>query len=150
MATIISLKNQPTFDLTQFHFVTNDLDIILKRGCLFVETDGVFHFDHAYALVVPRSRVLRIDKNESERVVSIVCATIDSGFTGKLVWKIVLTPFALDELRALAQTEQLLPRTYQDYFFGAQQLMLFPSPSGNYYNGSNQTNLIPDIIFNNE
>ncbi|MBI4836392.1 MAG: hypothetical protein HY817_03985 [Candidatus Abawacabacteria bacterium] len=143
-----SLKNSPSFDLTNFHLVTTDITEVLARGVLFCESNEVFSFDHIYALIVPRSRVLRVDKQESERVMTIACALIDAGFVGKLVWKIVLTPFALQELQAMQkQGVHELAADYLSYFREAQQVVLFPCASGNYYNGSNQTGLSPDIIF---
>ncbi len=143
-----SLSTVPTYDLTQFHFATHDWSVIFDTDCLYLESDAVFHFDGVYALMIPRSRVLRADKEESKRVQNVFGATIDAGFTGKLVWKIVLTPFALSELQIIFNDQpKSLPETYISHFTGAQQIMLFTSTGGNYYNGTNQTQLTPDIIF---
>lgn len=147
MAQRISLKTQATLDIAEFHLVTTDIATIIKRGALFCETDKVFHFDNIYALFQPRSRILRLDKTESERVLDISCAVIDSGFFGKLVWKILLTPGYINELHDMLNTgKKDLTADDIAYFRDAQQLMFFPCASGNYYNGTNQTDLKPDII----
>ncbi len=143
----ISLKTQASLDITNFHLVTTDIHTIIQRGALFCETDQVFAFDNIYALFQPRSRVLRLDKTESERVLHISCAVIDAGFVGKLVWKILLTPGYIAELeQMIAQGKKELSPEEIAHFRDAQQLMFFPCASGNYYNGSNQTKLTPEII----
>lgn len=141
-----SLKNSPTLDVTEFHLVTTDINVIIQRGAIFCESDKVFSFDNIYALFQPRSRVLRLDKSESEKVFHISSAVIDAGFTGKLVWKILLTPGYIEELKIMYKEGKThLTETDISQFRDAQQLMFFPCASGNYYNGSNQTDLQAEI-----
>jgi len=72
----------------------------------------------------------------------VISAIIDAGFCGPLVWKTKLTKEGLELWQQTSDFTQIA-----SIFAEAQQLHLFPSPAGNYYNGSNQTNLEPDIVF---
>jgi hypothetical protein len=75
-------------------------------------------------------------------VETVIGSVVDAGFQGYLFWKIKLTEFGLTEYSKTANNKMFV-----EYLRGAQQLLLWPIPSGNYYDGTNQTDLIPEIIF---
>jgi hypothetical protein len=141
MPEIIHIHQRPTFDLTDIGMRYFDGD----NGLCYFESRQVFRFDKVYGNLENRSRLIRLNKPESEIAQQIVSATIDAGYCGHLVWKTVLTKKGIALLQAASDIQQCLV-----YFSGCQQIHLFSSPAGNYYHGSNQTNLDPDIIFTDD
>ena len=133
----ININNKPTFDLELVEVLSLDFENSL---CYLVSAQ-VFEFVEVFGNLENRSRVLRVGKLENELVIQIISATIDAGFCGKLVWKVLLTKKGLEFCQN--QTTQEIAIALG----GCQQLHLFQSPAKNYYDGSNQTNLIPDIKF---
>lgn len=148
MAKIIKISDKPTFDVQEF-----TIENICDEGILFIRSKFIFKFDNVFGNLENRSRVLRFDKEESEIVEQVISASIDSGFCGKIVWKTKLTSKGF-KLYKSDNDIVFLTQKLRD----CQQLHLFPSPAGNYYNrvydedgnlvgGTNQTDLQPDIIF---
>jgi hypothetical protein len=140
MPQIINIATLPTFDLTGLQLKYCDQENLI---CYF-ESTQVFKFDCVYGFLNNRSRVTRINKSESTLIEQIVSATIDAGYQGKLVWKVKLTKRGQ---KVLSEYEDTGNRELLDLFTDCQQIHLFPSPSGNYYNGTNQTTLEPEITF---
>lgn len=138
MPQVIKITQKPTFDLDDIDLISFDAD----NALLYLKTNQVFFFDGVFGNLENRSRVLRTNKDESKYIEQIISATIDAGFCGQLVWKIKLT---IQGKRLLQQIQN--PQEAINYFRNAQQLHLFPCPAGNYYQGSNQTNKVPDVIF---
>jgi hypothetical protein len=136
---IISISKTPTFDVENLELLAVDVS-----GMCFLKSKDVYFFDGVFATFVNRSRVLRQEKEESKLVVSIFGAVIDAGFTGHLFWKLQLTA---DGFAKYQETQNL--EAFAQYLTGCQQIMCWPSPAGNYYSGSNQTNLIHDITVQN-
>ena len=129
----------PTFDLTDWSILSyNSTDKIL-----FCQTKQVFQFDKCKGTIMPRSRILRQECLESEYVKNVISATIDAGFCGKLVWKIELTDKGLDIIKRYSGC-------FDYSLFGliknSIQIDLNPFPN-NYYDGANQTELEPDVVF---
>ena len=138
MTEFVKITNKPTFDLEEIHITSFDV----QNGLLFFQTNKVFRFDNVFGNLENRSRVLRIDKEESSFVEQVISASIDAGFCGRLVWKTKLTIEGQNLVKRLNNFEQTAK-----YFCACQQLHLLPSPAGNYYTGTNQTNLIADVVF---
>ena len=140
MPHTIDISVYPTFDLTKFKLKYHDKENMI---CYF-ESEQVFKFDGVYGFLNNRSRVTRINKSESTLIETIISATIDAGYQGKLVWKTKLTPRGVKVVSEFENDQdQELLRLFQD----CQQIHLFPSPSGNYYAGTNQTVLEPEVTF---
>jgi hypothetical protein len=140
MSQIINISTQPTFDLTELKLKYFDAENFI---CYF-ESEQIFKFDSVYGFLNNRSRVTRINKSESTLIEQIVSATIDAGYQGKLVWKTKLTKRGV---KIISEMEETGDKELLDLFRDCQQIHLFPSPSGNYYNGTNQTTLEPEITF---
>jgi hypothetical protein len=148
MAKTIQITRKPTFDLKEFV-----IDTITEDGICFIRSSSVFKFEHVFGNLENRSRVLRQDRDESKIVEQIISASIDAGFCGPLVWKTKLTKLGLD-----IYLESKDKQKFAEYLKDCQQIHLFPSPAGNYYEriyddsgniieGTSQTDLEPDIIF---
>ncbi len=138
MSKIIKITGKPTFDLQEVYVINFDEE---NRFCYF-KSGKIFKFENVFGNLENRSRVLRVDKDESKYVEHVVSASIDAGFCGYLVWKTKLTKEGVKLIKNLKSLEEASP-----YFENCQQLHLFPSPAGNYYDGTNQTELKPDVIF---
>jgi hypothetical protein len=132
----ISISQTPTFDVENLELLEVD-----NAGCCYIKTKETYFFDRVYATFMNRSRVLRQGKDESKYVQSVYGAVIDAGFVGHLFWKIQLTPAGLSKYH---ETKDLTE--FAKHLVGCQQIICWPSPAGNYYNGSNQTNLKPEIV----
>ena len=148
MATTIHITRKPTFDLKDF-----EIDTITEDGLCFIRSSQVFKFENVFGNLENRSRVLRKDKPESIIVEQIISASIDAGFCGPLVWKTKLTKVGLDTFLKSKDKKE-----FSKLLMECQQIHLFPSPAGNYYEriyddsgnlieGTSQTDLEPDIIF---
>lgn len=141
MSTIININDQPTFDVVEFVLKYFDAE----NQIAYFETKQVFFFDKVYGTITNRSRVTRVNHQESTLIKQIVSASIDAGYTGKLVWKTELTKrgtqILSDETLPIDETLML--------FRNCQQMHLFPAQR-NYYKGTHQTSLIPDIVFISE
>jgi hypothetical protein len=137
MATIYHISQKPTFDITDIELLN-----VTSDGACYIKSIQVYGFDKVYGSVINRSRVLQEVKEESRYVESVIGSVVDAGFQGYLFWKIKLTKFGLTEY-----TKTTSNKLFVEYLRGAQQLLLSPIPSGNYYDGTNQTDLTPDIIF---
>lgn len=135
---IVTLSKQQTFDLQEVELLK------ITAPYVFVRTRQVYRFDGVLANIVNRSRVVRPEKKEAYYIEQIISAVVDAGFTGCLVWKLKLTPAAIERLNANpAEFES----TMQRLVCSSAQLQLTPSLAGNYYAGSNQTDLEPEVIF---
>lgn len=132
------ISNKPTYDLKDIHI----LDFRSEDRFVFFKSNKVFKFQYVFGNLENRSRVLRLEKEESRYVEYVVSATIDAGFCGHLVWKTKLTQAGLNLLESVSDPNQAVNK-----FQNCQQIHLFISPAGNYYDGTNQTDLEPDIIF---
>jgi hypothetical protein len=143
MAEIIKIAMKPTFDIRDFSLQFLDSENKLA----FFESKQVFKFDRVYGFLTTRSRVTRIDRKESSLVEQIISATIDAGYQGHLVWKIKLTNEGVKVMDEYVNghNQELL-----DLFCDCQQIHLFPSPGDDYYNGTHQTDLEPEIIFSDK
>ena len=133
----ININNKPTFDLELVEVLSLDFE----NSLCYLASAQVFEFVEVFGNLENRSRVLRVGKLENELVIQIISATIDAGFCGKLVWKVLLTK------KGLKFCQNKTKKEIATVLGGCQQLHLFQSPAKNYYDGSNQTNLIPDIKF---
>lgn len=138
MPITISVSQRPTFDLIEAKITSFDK---INRLCYF-ESQQVFKFDKVYGNLENRSRLIRLGKEESRIAEQLISATIDAGYCGHLVWKIKLTVEGTQMLEACGDLQKCVEK-----FRDCQQIHLFFSPAGNYYNGTNQTDLNPDIIF---
>jgi hypothetical protein len=138
MPIFVKITTKPTFDLDKIKLLRFDE----ANQLVYFQTELVFKFDNVYGNLANRSRVLRQGKEQSKYIEQVISAIIDAGFCGPLVWKTKLTREGLELLQQTSDFTQIA-----SIFAEAQQLHLFPSPAGNYYNGSNQTNLEPDIVF---
>lgn len=138
MSEFIKITQKPTFDLEDIHLLSFDE----VNGMVYIQTDKVFRFDNVFGNLENRSRVLRTDKEESLYIEHVISASIDAGFCGHLVWKTKLTIQGVELLKKASDLKSM-----SHYFRCAQQLHLLPSPAGNYYDGTNQTQLVPDIVF---
>jgi len=138
MPQYIHIQQKPTFDLTQVELQHLDS----QNNLAYFISSQVFKFDGVFGNLENRSRVLRRDKTENEYVIQIISATIDAGFCGHLVWKVQLTSKGTE----LLESQENLQGGSR-FFSNCQQLHLLPSPAGNYYDGTNQTDLQPDVIF---
>ncbi len=138
MPVFIKITSKPTFDLEKIRLLHFD-EI---NWLVYFQTKLVFRFENVYGNLANRSRVLRQGKDQSLYIEQVISAIIDAGFCGPLVWKTKLTKQGVELLKKTDNFEEI-----EHIFSSAQQLHLFPSPAGNYYNGTNQTNLEPDVIF---
>ncbi len=138
MSEIFKISQQATFDLTEL--LIEYLDE--SNGICFVKSKQVFKFDQVFGNIINRSRVLRQEKIESQMVEQVIAAVVDAGFCGYLAWKIKLTKQGLTKILSLNSIPE-----FASILQGCQQLQLFPSPAGNYYSGTNQTELESEIIF---
>ena len=151
-----NILTNPTFDLTDWSILSyNSTDKIL-----FCQSNQVFRFDKCKGTIMPRSRILRQECQESKFVKNVISATIDAGFVGKLVFKIELTEEGSavleSQLKTLENcwsyehktvfTEGLILARCQKETQNSVQIDLNPFPN-NYYDGTNQTELEPDVIF---
>ena len=133
----ININNKPTFDLELVEVLSLDTE----NALCYLASVQVFEFVQVFGNLENRSRVLRVGKLENELVIQIISATIDAGFCGKLVWKVLLTKKGLEFCKNKTKEEIATALS------GCQQLHLFESPAKNYYDGSNQTNFVPNIKF---
>jgi hypothetical protein len=140
MSEIINITAKPTFDITDIKLKYFDSP---NKICYF-ETNQIFRFDGVYGFLNNRSRVTRINMPESTLIEQIISATIDAGYQGKLIWKAKLTKRGVKVIKELQENGE---KGLLDLFKSCQQIHLFPSPSGNYYDGTNQTTLTPEITF---
>jgi hypothetical protein len=138
MTSIIKITGKPTYDITDIQIT----DFDKENSLCFFKSKYIFRFENVFGNLENRSRVLRTGKEESRYVESVISASIDAGFCGYLVWKTKLTKEGTGLLLALSDRSQA-----EKAFSHCQQLHLFPSPAGNYYSGTNQTDLDPDVIF---
>ena len=148
-------QSKPTFDLTEV-IIT---EYSKEDRMIFCKSKQVLAFDGVMANMINRSRVLRTVKEESRYTESVIAATIDAGFIGHLFWKIKLTiagdnlfnntqkRLGIDYMTPLNPDAGNINAELSKYFSGCQQLQMINSPAGNYYDGTNQTNLQPDILF---
>ena len=136
--TVSISEDSPTFDLEAVEITRIDAPYV------FVRTRHVYSFHKVLGNVVNRSRVVRPDKAESRSIEQVLAATIDAGFTGPLVWKLKLTPTAVAHLAANAAQFRT---DLESLVCSSTQLQLAFSPAGNYYAGTNQTDLTPDVVF---
>lgn len=134
----INILQKPTFDLTEFEIIGSQIE----EKIIFCQSKQIFKFWQCKGNLENRSRVLRIEKQESKLVIQIISATIDANFCGKLVWKISLTNFGW-------KTFQDAKDNFESKIKDTVQIDLFKFDN-NYYNGSNQTELVPDIYFFSE
>ncbi len=125
-----SISQNPTFDLTQFEVIDH------RENVLFCRTLQVFYFDGVYGFIRVRSRAVRHSKPEGNIINSLPTAVIDAGFCGQLEFKIVLNPSSSSKSEYSLELLQ-----------NCLAIMLIPSPAGNYYDGSNQTNTSADLTF---
>jgi hypothetical protein len=138
MTSIIKITGKPTYDITDIQITDFDSGNYL---CFF-KSKYIFRFENVFGNLENRSRVLRTGKEESRYVESVISASIDAGFCGFLVWKTKLTKEGGSLLSEASDWKQV-----ENKFSHCQQLHLFPSPAGNYYSGTNQTDFDPDVIF---
>ena len=131
----INILQKPTFDLTEFEIIGSQK----PEKIIFCQSKQIFKFHQCKGNLENRSRVLRLDKEESKLILQIISATIDANFCGKLVWKISLTNFGF-------QIFEEFPLDFQPKIKDSVQIDLFKFEN-NYYNGTNQTDLEPDIWF---
>lgn len=132
----INIQRQPTFDLQDWQI----LEVNLEDKILFCQSTQVFEFDRCKGSILARSKILRLDKIEAKLVKNLISAVIDAGFVGKLCFKVELTKEGIENLKKLNLPE------FQTKIANIVQIDLFPF-GYNYYQGSNQTNLQPDIKF---
>jgi hypothetical protein len=137
MTEVQNISTKPTYDITDIVLLS-----VSNDGMCFLRSTHVYRFEKVYGVVTNRSRVLREGKVESESIENVVGAVVDAGFQGQLYWKLKLTPQGLTEYQKTSNTE-----LFVESLRNAQQLLLWPIPTGNYYDGTNQTNLKPDILF---
>jgi hypothetical protein len=131
----INILEKPTFDLVKFEVIGEQK----SEKIIFCQSQEVFRFDKCKGNLENRSRVLRLEKQESQLIVQIISATIDANFCGKLVWKIALTELGFASF-------EMDKNNFQTKIKNSVQIDLFKFDN-NYYNGSNQTKLQADIIF---
>ena len=139
-----NILTQPTFDLIDWSILSyNPTDKIL-----FCQSNQVFKFDKCKGTVMPRSRILREDCQESKYVKNVISATIDAGFVGKLVFKIELTEKSGEVLSSqiICTSEKTAFKQFEFCIENSVQIDLNPFPN-NYYSGTNQKELEPDVIF---
>lgn len=137
--TINIFTQAPTFDLTEWEITKYNYEYgNYEDKIIFCKSKQVFKFDKCKGMIMPRSRVLRGDKEESELVEDVISATIDSGFIGHLVFKIRLTYEGFFKLTNGFSLEELIQNCVQ--------IDLNPFPK-NYYQGTNQTELEPEVVF---
>lgn len=142
MSTTQNILTQPTFDLTDWEITSYNYEYgNYEDKIIFCQSKQVFKFDKCKGMIMPRSRVLREDKEESELVEDVISATIDSGFVGHLVFKIRLTYEGFSKL-----TNGFSVEYFQELIQNSVQIDLNPFPN-NYYKGTNQTELEPDMVF---
>lgn len=142
--TINILTQSPTFDLTEWEITDYKTGLEnYDNRIIFCETKQVFKFNKCKGMIMPRSRVLRSNKEESKLVENVISATIDAGFCGRLVFKIILTLEGLVRLGNMPGFEAV---PFQKLIQNSVQIDLNPFPK-NYYQGTNQTDLEPDVIF---
>jgi hypothetical protein len=134
---IININQKPTFDLEKIEIISLDVE----NGLCYVASAQVLEFVGVFGNLENRSRVLRVGKIENTLTIQVISATIDAGFCGKLVWKILLTKAGVTFCQNHSNLE------IASALGGCQQIHLFQSPANNYYSGSNQTSLVPDIKF---
>lgn len=135
----IKISTAPTLDLEDITVLSID-----NNKQLFFKTNKVYSFDGVYAIAVNRSRVLRPEKEESQIIESVCHAVIDAGFVGYIAGKMILTNSGYDKLDNLLKKGD--NESVISTIKGCVSLWMIPSPAGNYYNGSNQTQLVPDYI----
>lgn len=144
MSQQINILEKPTFDIIEWE-ITDYMD---ENNILFCQTNQTFQFDKCKGTIMPRSRVLRHTYTESYYIENIVSATIDAGFCGKLVWKVKLSENT--SIKNIYAGKNILTPEYLLKVHGllknSVQIDLVPFPN-NYYNGTNQTDLEPDVIF---
>jgi hypothetical protein len=164
-----NIHTQPTYDLTEFTITK----IEIENNLIYCQSNQVFKFDKVRGSIVNRSRNLRSESNESKQVESIISAEIDSGFCGKIRWKIKITnkaSFVMEEAiknsfekvekeyKEMSEKEMKLAiETIYNVFAkelatelkNTAQLSLHSHPT-NWYKGSNQTELEPDLTFVSE
>lgn len=138
----INILEKPTFDLIEWEIV----DSIYNDNIIFCQTKQIFKFDKCKGMIMPRSRVLRRDKIESIIVKNIISATIDAGFTGRLDFKIELMEKGKLIHNYFRENKKNMIKAFQNEIKDSVQIDLVPF-SNNYYNGTNQTDLKPDVIF---
>jgi hypothetical protein len=76
----LNIHDKPTYDLTGIEFVSFDAE----NNLVYLKSKQVFHFDKCTALILPRSRTLRPECQESQYVENIIGAVIDANYTGHL------------------------------------------------------------------
>lgn len=133
---IFDVQKQPTFDLQSWRI----LDFQASDQLLFCVSEQVFQFDQCKGTILPRSRILRLEKTESQLVKNVIAAVIDAGFVGHLYFKIELTTLGCQELQKDTYSN------FQSRIANSVQIDLMPYYC-NYYNGTNQSKLKPDICF---
>lgn len=134
----ILISDKPTYDLEQVEIIQYTDEF------LYVKTTHVYKFEGVIANIINRSRVLRPEKEESKWIESVISATIDAGFVGHLCWKIKLTRYAQNKL---IQNPDEAKNKLQNVCNSSSQLQMQISPAGDYYDGTNQTSLTPNLIF---
>jgi hypothetical protein len=131
----INILEKPTFDLVKFEIIGEQKN----EKIIFCQSQEIFRFDKCKGNLENRSRVLRLEKEESKLIIQIISATIDANFCGKLVWKMALTNLGFANF-------ELEKKNFQAKIKNSVQIDLFKFDN-NYYNGTNQTNLRADIVF---
>ncbi len=137
---VIQISKIPTFDLNKIEITAFNK----KNQVAYFQSSQVFYFDKVYGIFQNRSRVLRLEKIESKYVETVIGAVIDAGFCGYLQWKIKLTNEGLELVINNYEKNKI---KINKILAESQQLLLLDSPAGNYYDGTNQTNLEPEIVF---
>ena len=157
-----NILTQPTFDLIDWSIINyKSTDKIL-----FCQSNRVFKFDKCKGTVMPSDLVLKANTcyNQSRLVKNIIGTVIQAGFCGNLNFKIELTDDAVKEIfkMRIPFEENLNKRDKKGFdmkeilnensftasrvFKTIIQIDLNPFPN-NYYSGTNQTELEPDVFF---
>lgn len=104
---------------------------------IYVQTKEIYGFDKCYGFVHLRSRVLRRGKEENRLFNTVKGGIVDAGFVGHINFIIELNQKIIveDEIEVIKK-----------HLNSCAQIILFPVQT-NYYDGTNQTNLNPQIQF---
>ncbi len=127
------VSKKPTYDIT-------DLEIVGKYDhCVFVKSTNVYQCDHVSGTIENRSKVGRLKDDHHKYIVNVIAAVMDAGFCGHVEFKFQLTNEGWDQL--LNNDPGLIK------FLNSACQMHLVFAKENYYDGTNQTELKPDVIF---
>jgi hypothetical protein len=140
----LNIHDKPTYDLEEITFLHYEPEDKL----VYFESKLVYKFDKCSGTIEPRSKICRNYNEIATLTEDIIGAVLDANYTGQINFKVKLTEWGNFQAGAWIKMDNHA-EIFEEMFAETQQFYLHPFQT-NYYNGTNQTDLKPDVVFVSE